>query len=143
MMLTLNNITTAEARGASKSDPMEQQSSKSLPAGPRRVAPSHPGVGIGIIIEDIGLSIREAAMMMGVSHNALANLIKGASAISPEMAVRLGAFMRNGENLRSATEFWMRMQLDYDAWHALDKMKAEAKKIKAAPRLPGDPPPGW
>jgi len=43
------------------------------PAGPRKVAPLHPGAVLGDIITDIGLSIRSVAGDLGVSHNALAN----------------------------------------------------------------------
>ena len=45
-------------------------------------------------------------------------------AISPEIALRLGIFFRNGPELR------MRMQNDYDLWQAREKIKDELAKIE-------------
>ncbi|HYM31821.1 MAG TPA: HigA family addiction module antitoxin [Candidatus Cybelea sp.] len=104
-------------------------------ADPPKVAPLHPGAIVGGILEDIGVSVRSAATAMGVSHNALANLVRGDAAITPDMAVRLGAFMSNGPE---GDEFWLRLQMSYDLWHARKRLKAEAAKIKPAPRNPKD-----
>jgi addiction module HigA family antidote len=104
-----------------------------LPVGERKVPPSHPGQVIGGILEDIGVSVRSAAAAMGVSHNALANLVKGAAAVTPEMAVRLKAYMGNGDE---GDALWLRMQLEHDLWHARQKLKAEVRKIQPAPRKP-------
>lgn len=133
MMLISNNTIEAPRSAAHEVLPMAKPATKSLPARPRKIAPDHPGIGIGHILDDVGLSIREAALMMGVSHNALANLAKGQAAISPEMAVRLQAFMGNGE---AGAEFWLRLQADYDLWHARQKLKDDIAKVVPAPREP-------
>ncbi|HLH94979.1 MAG TPA: HigA family addiction module antitoxin [Xanthobacteraceae bacterium] len=103
---------------------------KSQPAPERKRAPSHPGEVIADILEDIGVSARSAAAAMGVSHNALANVIRGDTGVSAEMAVRLGAYMANGPRL------WLDLQSDFDLWHAEAKLKNEVAKIKPAPREP-------
>lgn len=37
---------------------------------------------------------------------------------------------------RLIEELWLRLQMDYDLWHARQRLKAEAAKIKPAPREP-------
>ena len=52
--------------------------------------PSHPGISVRInCLEPLGLSIAEGAKVLGVTRQALNNLVSGKSGISPEMAVRL------------------------------------------------------
>ncbi|HLW71572.1 MAG TPA: HigA family addiction module antitoxin [Candidatus Binataceae bacterium] len=50
----------------------------------------------------------------------------GDTAISPEMAVRLGKLCGNGP------ELWMNLQGRYDLWHANRKLK---KKLSSIPTL--------
>ena len=51
-------------------------------------APPHPGLAIRHdCIEPLGLSITEAAKALGVTRQALNNLVNGKAGISPEMAI--------------------------------------------------------
>ncbi len=60
------------------------------------------------IIEPFGLSVTDAARALGVTRQALNNLINEKSALSAEMALRIEkAFGPNMEHL-------LRMQLEYD-----------------------------
>lgn len=131
-MSILSNTTEAGAAPALRPI-MAKREKPSLPARKPKVPPPHPGVGIGHDIEDVGLSAREAARFMGVNHQTLANLINGKSGITPEMAVRLQAFMGNGEE---GAEFWLRLQAEYDLWYVREKLKEEIKQVKPAPREP-------
>lgn len=71
--------------------------------------PPHPGRSIrSACLEPLGLSISEGAKILGVSRQALNNVIAGKSAISPEMAIRLT------KAFGSTEETWLRMQLAYD-----------------------------
>jgi len=71
--------------------------------------PPHPGRSIrSACLEPLGLSISEGASILGVSRQALNNVIAGKSAISPEMAIRLTKAFGGTE------ETWLRMQLAYD-----------------------------
>ena len=70
--------------------------------------PPHPGEMIGDSIEELGVSIVEAAKALGVTRQQLHNVIAGRSAISPEMAVRLE------KALGSTADAWLRMQASYD-----------------------------
>ena len=52
--------------------------------------PVHPGL---IVMEDclaeLGLSVTKGAEALGVSRQALSNLVNGKAGISPDMAIRL------------------------------------------------------
>lgn len=93
---------------------------------PHRRPPTHPGV---ILREDVlpalGLSISEAARQLRVSRQTLHRILAGSSAVSPEMAVRLGKFCGNGAGL------WLRMQEAFDLWHAEKRLAEELDKIPA------------
>ncbi len=75
--------------------------------------PPHPGEIIREqCIEPLGLTITAAAKGLGVTRKALSELVNGHSGVSPEMAIRLAkAFGSNPET-------WLRLQLQYDLWHA-------------------------
>ena len=71
--------------------------------------PPHPGISVRInCLEPLGLSIAEAAKALGVTRQALNNIVSGKSGISPEMAIRLS------KAFGSSAETWLGMQLDYD-----------------------------
>jgi addiction module HigA family antidote len=71
--------------------------------------PAHPGRIVGsACLEPLGLSIAEGARILGVTRQALNNVIGGKSGISPEMAIRLT------KAFGSTEETWLRMQLAYD-----------------------------
>ena len=83
--------------------------------------PPHPGRSIrSACLEPLGLSIAEGAKMLGVTRQALNNVIAGKSAISPEMAIRLT------KAFGSTEETWLRMQLAYD----LAVARKDERKIK-------------
>ena len=56
----------------------------------RMKSPSHPGVFIRAeIIEPLGLTVTDAAKILGVTRPALSNLLNGNASLSPEMALRI------------------------------------------------------
>jgi addiction module HigA family antidote len=71
--------------------------------------PVHPGrIVRHDCLEPSGLSVTEVAKALGVTRQALNNVVNGKAAISPQMAIRLAkAFGRTAET-------WLRMQLAYD-----------------------------
>ncbi|MCI5048239.1 MAG: HigA family addiction module antitoxin [Aquisalinus sp.] len=71
--------------------------------------PLHPGEFIQTeILEELGLTITEAARHLSVRHATLSDLVNRKSALSPEMALRMElAFGLNAETL-------LRMQAVYD-----------------------------
>jgi antitoxin HigA-1 len=71
--------------------------------------PPHPGGSIRrACLEPLGLSVTEDAKILGVTRQALNNVINGKSGISPEMAIGLS------KAFGSTPETWLRMQLAYD-----------------------------
>lgn len=75
--------------------------------------PPHPGEIIREqCIEPLGLTITAAAKGLGVTRKALSELVNGHSGVSPEMAIRLS------KAFGSSPETWLRLQLQYDLWHA-------------------------
>ena len=76
-------------------------------------APPHPGRGIKqTCLVPLGLSVTEAAQVLGVARHTLSRVLNGHSAISPEMAIRLE---KAGW---SNAEFWLRLQAACDLAHA-------------------------
>ncbi len=83
--------------------------------------PAHPGRIIRHdCLEPLGLSVTAGAKVLGVTWQALNNLVNGKSGISPEMAIRLT------KAFGSTEETWLRMQLAYD----LAKARKTESKIK-------------
>jgi addiction module HigA family antidote len=71
--------------------------------------PVHPGrIVLHDCLEPLGLSISEGAKILGVTRQALNNVVSGKSGISPEMAIRLT------KAFGSTEETWLRMQLAFD-----------------------------
>ena len=71
--------------------------------------PPHPGLSVRHdCIEPLDLTITEAANILGVTRQALNNLINGKGGISPEMAIRLDKAFGGG------AETWLRLQMAYD-----------------------------
>jgi addiction module HigA family antidote len=97
-------------------------------AGPRKRPPTHPGQVIASQLEELSLTAYAAAPLLGVTRAALGNVIKGTSAVSPDMALRLGKFFGNGPDL------WMKMQADVDLWNAREKIAPAIAAIKPVKR---------
>jgi addiction module HigA family antidote len=83
--------------------------------------PPHPGLHVRYdCLDPLGLSVTEGAKALGVSRQALNNLVNGKSGISPEMAVRLS------KAFGGTPAVWLRMQMNYD----LAQVTKAAAKIK-------------
>jgi len=83
--------------------------------------PVHPGRSIRTAcLEPLGLSVTEGAKVLGVTRQALNNVVNGKAGISPEMAIRLA------KAFGSTAETWLRMQLAYD----LAAARKDASEIK-------------
>jgi antitoxin HigA-1 len=82
--------------------------------------PPHPGELVGDTLEELGVSITEAARALGVTRQQLHKVIAGRSGISPEMAFKLE------KAIGSTADTWLRMQVNYD----LAQIRARASSIK-------------
>ena len=78
--------------------------------------PVHPGKVVKRdCLEPLGLTVTEAAKALGVSRQALNNLINGKAGVSPEMAIRLS------KAFGSSPETWVHMQAAFDLAQAVKK----------------------
>ncbi len=83
--------------------------------------PPHPGMHVRHdCLEPLRLSVTAGAKVLGVTRQALNNLVTGKSGISPEMSVRLS------KAFGGSPAVWLRMQMDYD----LARVQKTAGKIK-------------
>ena len=81
--------------------------------------PPHPGrIVREECLQPLGLSVTAGAKILGVSRQALNNLVNQRAGISPEMAIRLA------KAFGSSAQTWLRMQSNYDLAQAL---KSESK----------------
>jgi addiction module HigA family antidote len=89
--------------------------------------PSHPGA---ILRQDVlpalGMKPADAARRIGVSRQALHNILAEKSAITPDMALRLGKLCGNGPGL------WMRLQVARDLWQAEVELAGALAAIERA-----------
>lgn len=83
--------------------------------------PPHPGLSVRYdCIEALDLTVTAAAELLGVTRQALNNLINGKSGISAEMAVRLEKAFGGG------AEAWLKLQVAYD----LSQVRKRESRIK-------------
>lgn len=79
--------------------------------------PPHPGEFIeSIYMEPYEISCRFLAEKLGVAPSTLNRVIKGKSAVSPEMALRLSKV------LGRTPQSWLAMQDNYEIWQAEKKV---------------------
>ena len=85
--------------------------------------PPHPG---GIIrrqcLEPLGLLVTRAARGLGVTRQALSELVNEHTGISIEMSIRLS------KGFGSTPETWLGMQMAYDLWQAQERADEIAVK---------------
>ncbi len=78
--------------------------------------PPHPG---GIVrrqcLEPLGLTVTKAARGLGVTRQALSDLVNEKAGVSVEMAIRLS------KAFGSSPETWLGMQMAFDLWRARDR----------------------
>lgn len=86
--------------------------------------PTHPGEILrDIVLPELKLSVSEAARQLGVSRQTLHAVMSGRSAVTAEMALRLGRFCGNGPGL------WLRMQQAFDLWEAQAELGRKLDRI--------------
>jgi antitoxin HigA-1 len=89
--------------------------------------PPHPGRNVRLTcLEPLGLSVTEAARHLGVTRQALNNVVNEKSAISPEMALR---FEKMGWG---TADGWLAVQMNY----GLAQIRSKSRDIKVKPYAP-------
>ena len=78
--------------------------------------PPHPGRVVRVsCLEPLGLTVTDGAKVLGVSRQALSNLVNERARISTLMAIRLA------KAFGSTTETWIRLQAAYDVARAREQ----------------------
>lgn len=82
--------------------------------------PMHPGELLREVIlpalKEAGTSRTKVADLMGVGRRSLYDLLDEKSAVTPDMALRLGKLLGNGP------DFWLNLQRGWDLAQARDKL---------------------
>lgn len=98
----------------------------------RMFNPPHPGLTLrDDVLPALGLTVTQAAQQLGVSRVTLSRVLNGRAAVSPEMALRIEAWLgvaRGGE-----ARLWLAEQSAYDMWQAAQKFKAKPMRVQRAP----------
>ncbi|GAB0114939.1 HigA family addiction module antitoxin [Acidisoma sp. C75] len=86
--------------------------------------PTHPGALLREeVLPALDLSVSAAAEMLHVSRQMLHRILAEESAVSPEMAVRLGKLCGDGPRI------WLAMQQEHDLWQAERDLAEEIETI--------------
>lgn len=85
--------------------------------------PPHPGEFINeIYLVPYDISFRKLAEKLDVAPSTLTRLVRGQSAVTPEMALRLSVA------LGRSPESWLALQHNYDLWRA--RRHVDLRRVK-------------
>lgn len=94
--------------------------------------PPHPGLTLrDDVLPALGLSVTQAAQQLNVARVTFSRVINGRAAISPEMALRIQAWL--GVDRGGEARLWLAEQTAYDMWQAEQRLKGELSKVEVAP----------
>jgi addiction module HigA family antidote len=93
--------------------------------------PLHPGLSVRHdCLEPLGLTVTQAASVLGVSRRQLSDLVNGHAGISAEMAIRLDKAFGGG------AETWHRLQAAYDIALALEHAdQIKVRRVTPPPEI--------
>jgi addiction module HigA family antidote len=93
--------------------------------------PPHPGETLrDDVLPALGLSVTQAAEQLGVTRAALSRVLNSRAAISPEMALRLEAWL--GVENGGHADTWIAQQAAYDLWKARKASPPKVTPLKLA-----------
>lgn len=100
--------------------------------------PPHPGEALRQdVLPALGLNVTEAAAQLGVTRAALSRVLNGRAGISPDMALRLEAWL--GPERGGRADLFMAEQAAYDLWQARKGPKSKRPRVKRAPEMAAAP----
>jgi addiction module HigA family antidote len=90
--------------------------------------PPHPGLTLKEdILPSLNMTVTEASEQLGVTRAALSRVINGKAGISPEMALRIEAWL--GEEHGGNASMWLSQQAAYDLWQARKRGSPKVRQI--------------
>lgn len=99
----------------------------------RMFNPPHPGLTLrDDVLPALGLTVTEAAQQLDVSRVTLSRVLNGRAAVSPEMALRIEAWL--GKERGGDARAWLAQQSAYDMWQAAQRFKSAPMRVQPAPQ---------
>ena len=96
--------------------------------------PPHPGLMLrDDVLPALGLTVTQAAQQLDVSRVTLSRVINGRAAISPDMALRIEAWL--GAERGGDARLWMAEQSAFDMWQAAERFKTAPMRVQPAPAM--------
>jgi addiction module HigA family antidote len=93
--------------------------------------PPHPGFTLrDDVLPALGLGVTQAAEQLGVSRVGLSRVLHGRAAVSPALALRLEAWL--GEGNGGAARLWLAQQSAFDEAQARKELKIRPLRIQPA-----------
>ena len=100
----------------------------------RMCSPPNPGLTLrDDVLPALGLTVTQAAQQLDVSRVTLSRVLNGRAAISPEMALRIEAWL--GVERGGDARVWMAEQSAFDMWQAAERFKATTMQVQPAPAM--------
>ena len=100
----------------------------------RMFNPPHPGLALrDDVLPALGLGVTQSAKQLGVSRVTLSRMLNGRAAISPDMALRIEAWLGVGRG--GDARVWLAEQSAYDVWQAEQRFKAAPMCVQPAPAM--------
>ncbi len=96
----------------------------------RKRCPAHPGrILKNLYLKPLGISNTKLSEILGVSRNAVSNIVNEHKSVTPEMALRLSKAFPN-----STPESWLSLQKNYDLWQTAHNTN-DWEKVKPATKM--------
>ena len=88
----------------------------------RMYDPAHPGEVLREFLPQ-GMSVGEVSLRLGISRPHLSRLLNGHTALTAEMAIRIGLLTS------TPPESWLTNQMKWDLWRALSKPRPRVEPL--------------
>lgn len=96
--------------------------------------PPHPGITLrDDVLPALELTVTEAAEQLGVARVTLSRVLNGRAAISPEMALRIEAWL--GVDRGGEARLWLAEQSAHDVWKAEQQITKKPLHVQPAPAI--------
>ena len=86
--------------------------------------PPHPGEILREeCIKPLGITIKEAALKLGITRQNLSDIVNRKAGISPAMALKLA------KAFKTSPDVWLGMQMQYDLWQAKQSVNLDRVQV--------------
>ena len=89
--------------------------------------PPHPGLVLKDALEGTSITVAAFAAHLGVSRNTVSRILNERSAITPDLSIRIAEAFGQKQ-----TDFWFRLQGQYDFWQAKQARRKKIHMLKFA-----------